>query len=91
MKAIAYQQCLPIAHAESLLDVDLPEPAPGPHDLLVEIRAVAATNHYHRERNHQGLGNKLLYSNAAIASDDAPIHRRRRLGGMLNFYYREAA
>src|SRR4030095_12380139 len=24
------------------LDVDLPEPAPGPHDLLVEIRAVAA-------------------------------------------------
>jgi len=42
MKAIAYQQCLPIAHAESLLDVDLPEPAPGPHDLLVEIRAVAA-------------------------------------------------
>jgi zinc-binding alcohol dehydrogenase family protein len=42
MKAVAYQQCLPIAHAESLLDVDLPEPAPGPHDLLVEIRAVAA-------------------------------------------------
>src|SRR5260221_6177652 len=42
MRAVAYQQCLPIAHAESLLDVDLPEPAPGPHDLLVEIRAVAA-------------------------------------------------
>src|ERR1700752_2274396 len=41
MKAVAYQQCLPIAHAESLLDVDLPEPAPGPHDLLVEVRAVA--------------------------------------------------
>ena len=42
MKAVAYRQCLPIAHAESLLDVDLPEPVPGPHDLLVEIRAVAA-------------------------------------------------
>jgi len=29
MKAIAYQQCLPIAHAESLLDVDLPERRPA--------------------------------------------------------------
>lgn len=47
-------------------------------------------NHYHRERNHQGLGNNLIYRNAAIASHDAPILRRRRLGGMLNFYYREA-
>jgi len=41
MKAIAYQQSLPIEHAESLLDIDLPEPAPGPHDLLIEVRAVA--------------------------------------------------
>ena len=56
------------------------------------LRRVVAeyANHYHRERNHQGLGNKLIYRNAAIASHDAPIHRRRRLGGMLNFYYREA-
>ena len=42
MKAVAYQQCLPIANPESLLDVDLPEPTPGPHDLLVEVHAVAA-------------------------------------------------
>src|SRR5258705_8422227 len=41
MKAVAYQECLPISHGESLVDVDLPEPAPGPHDLLVEVRAVA--------------------------------------------------
>jgi len=41
MKAIAYQQSLPIEHAEALLDIDLPEPAPGPHDLLIEVRAVA--------------------------------------------------
>ena len=41
--------------------------------------------------NADCLGNKLIYRNAAIASHDAPIHRRRRLGGMLNFYYREAA
>src|SRR5450755_2857189 len=55
-------------------------------------RAVAEyVDHYHGERNHQGLGNELIYRSAAIAAHDAPIHRRRRLGGMLNFYYREAA
>jgi putative transposase len=55
-------------------------------------RAVAEyVDHYHLERNHQGLGNKLIYRNAAIAAHDGPICRRRRLGGRLNFYYREAA
>jgi zinc-binding alcohol dehydrogenase family protein len=42
MKAVAYQQALPIGHAESLLDIDLPEPSPGPLDLVIEVRAVAA-------------------------------------------------
>lgn len=41
MKAVAYQHSHPITHAESLLDVDLPEPTPGPRDLLVEVRAIA--------------------------------------------------
>jgi NADPH:quinone reductase-like Zn-dependent oxidoreductase len=37
MKAVAYRQSLPIDHAESLLDVTIPEPTPGPRDLLVEV------------------------------------------------------
>jgi zinc-binding alcohol dehydrogenase family protein len=41
MKAVAYRQSLPIEHAESLLDVTLPEPTPGPRDLLVEVKAVS--------------------------------------------------
>jgi zinc-binding alcohol dehydrogenase family protein len=41
MKAIAYQHSLPIDQPLSLQDVDLPEPTPGPRDLLVEVRAVA--------------------------------------------------
>jgi len=48
-------------------------------------------NHYHCERNHRGLGNRLIYRNGAIAANDGPIYRHRRLGGMLNFYYYEAA
>ena len=55
-------------------------------------RAVAEyMDHYHWERNHQGLGNMLIYRNGALAANDGPICRRQRLGGMLNFYYREAA
>lgn len=41
MKAVAYRQSLPIEHAESLLDVTLPEPTPGPRDLLVDVKAVS--------------------------------------------------
>jgi hypothetical protein len=50
--------------------------------------------HYHRERNHQGVGNRLL-TPAARASQPAngnqPIECHERLGGLLNFYYRRAA
>ena len=47
--------------------------------------------HYHRERNHQGLGNRLLQRSPPLVSPDADVQRRERLGGLLNFYYREAA
>ena len=47
--------------------------------------------HYHRERNHQGLGNRLIYRNGPIAANNGAISRRPRLGGMLNYYYRAAA
>ena len=48
--------------------------------------------HYHQERFHQGLGGALI--RAASANDNAPagdIKCRSRLGGLLNFYYRQAA
>ena len=55
-------------------------------------RAVAEfVEHYHRERNHQGLDNQLLTPAAPPANDNAPIARRERLGGLLNFYFRSAA
>jgi zinc-binding alcohol dehydrogenase family protein len=41
MKAVAYKNSLPITDAQSLQDVTLPEPAPGPHDLLIDVKAVA--------------------------------------------------
>jgi putative transposase len=45
--------------------------------------------HYHRERNHQGLGNALIAGRPA--SDAAGcVRRRSRLGGLLNYYQRAA-
>jgi putative transposase len=47
--------------------------------------------HYHAERNHQGLGNRLLDPTHEAGSMNDPTQHSERLGGMLNFYYREAA
>jgi zinc-binding alcohol dehydrogenase family protein len=41
MKAIGYRQALPLINPESLLDLDLPIPQPGPRDLRVAVRAVS--------------------------------------------------
>ena len=47
--------------------------------------------HYHRERNHQGLDNRLLERAPPPANPDTEVHRRERIGGLLNYYHREAA
>jgi putative transposase len=47
--------------------------------------------HYHSERNHQGLGNELLTPLPANSNADGSIQCRERLGGVLKYYYREAA
>ncbi len=41
MRAVGYQQSLPIDQEASLLDIELSRPEPGPRDLLVEIQAVS--------------------------------------------------
>ncbi|ODN70967.1 zinc-binding alcohol dehydrogenase family protein [Methylobrevis pamukkalensis] len=41
MRAVAYQKPQPITAETSLVDVDLPDPVAGAHDLLVEVRAVS--------------------------------------------------
>jgi putative transposase len=48
--------------------------------------------HYHLERNHQGLGNRLIMvPESEMGILQGSIRRRSRLGGMLNYYYRRAA
>ena len=53
-------------------------------------RAVTAyVAHYHRERNHQGLGNRLI-AGTPVINIASRVRCRSRLGGLLNFYERAA-
>jgi len=47
--------------------------------------------HYHSERNHQGLANQLISPEPGHLGNASEVQRRGRLGGMLNDYYRAAA
>jgi transposase InsO family protein len=49
------------------------------------------SEHYHLERNHQGLNNKLITMLGDSPDLNADVKRRERLGGVLNYYYRTAA
>jgi transposase InsO family protein len=47
-------------------------------------------HHYHEERPHQGLGNTLIAPKMTVIGT-GQMKRRERLGGLLKFYYRQAA
>ncbi len=55
-------------------------------------RAVTAfLEHYHAERNHQGLDNQIIEPGDEVGSVTGTIENRERLGGLLKYYYRDAA
>lgn len=47
--------------------------------------------HYHSERNHQGLDNRLIQPDPVLLANTGTVQRRERMGGMLNYYHRFAA
>ncbi len=49
------------------------------------------TEHYHFERNHQGLDNELIEKRSDEPNMDGAVGCRERLGSTLNYYYRRAA
>ncbi len=50
MKAIALTQKLPLDHPDCFVEIDLPDPEPGPHDLLVRVKAVAVNPVDYKQR-----------------------------------------
>jgi hypothetical protein len=47
--------------------------------------------HFHSERNHQGLDNRLIEPREEVGQPTGQIQCRERLGGLLQYYYRQAA
>jgi transposase InsO family protein len=47
--------------------------------------------HYHGERHHQGLDHELIIRDEAVGRVEGRVSCRERLGGMLRYYYLEAA
>ena len=48
--------------------------------------------HYHAERNHQGKANVILFPSVEDSGPpEGSIVCREQLGGLLKYYYREAA
>ena len=56
------------------------------------LRRAAAQfcEHYHRERNHQGLENRIIEPDFG-SGGEGEVQCRERLGGLLRYYYRDAA
>ena len=46
--------------------------------------------HYHAERNHRGLDNKLIDPGEEVGRTTGDVACRQRLGGILQYYYRAA-
>jgi len=61
----------------------------GEKSLRTAVQSFVA--HYHSERNHQGLANRLICPEPDDLANTGMVQRRKRLGGMLNYYYRAAA
>jgi hypothetical protein len=46
--------------------------------------------HYHEERNHQSLGNRIIEPSEEVGRAEGEIVCDERLGGMLRYYRRAA-
>ena len=57
----------------------------------LQVAAAEFLRHFHAERNHQGLGNRLIDPVEEAGRTAGEVVCRERLGGMLRYYYREAA
>jgi len=61
----------------------------GEKSLCHVIREYLA--HYHSERNHQGIGNVIPFPDYRAEMKYGTVVKAERLGGLLNYYHRQAA
>lgn len=84
MKAVGFYQPLPIQDAESLVDLELPEPELRDHDLLIEVRAVSVNPVDTKVRgsatSEDGQARVLGWDAAGIVLETGPKVTRFRVG-----------
>jgi putative transposase len=66
------------------------------HTMMLGERSLSYTiqqdlAHYHHEQTHQGLAHQLMAAEPGMRSHGDQVRRRERLGGLLSYYYRDAA
>tara|TARA_B100000614_G_scaffold258857_1_gene282161 strand:+ start:459 stop:917 length:459 start_codon:yes stop_codon:yes gene_type:complete len=62
------------------------------HDRQLRRVVKEYLDHYHQERCHQGLNGQIVEpADRHKSNAKGPIRRKRRLGGLLNYYYRAVA
>jgi zinc-binding alcohol dehydrogenase family protein len=59
MRAVGYRTALPIEDEQSLLDLELPIPTPGPHDLLVQVKAISVNPVDYKVRHNADPGGQV--------------------------------
>ena len=59
MRAVGYRTALPIEDEQSLLDVELPVPTPGPRDLLVQVEAISVNPVDYKVRRNADPGGQV--------------------------------
>jgi len=57
----------------------------------LQVAIAEFSSHFHAERNHQGLDNRLIEPGEEVGRTAGDVACRERLGGMLRYYYRQAA
>ena len=57
----------------------------------VQTAVVSFLGHYHQERKHQGVDNRLIEPGEEVGGTAGEVVCRERLGGMLRYYCRKAA
>ena len=57
----------------------------------LQTATVTYLEHFHAERNHQGLGNRLIDPGEEAGRTAGEVVCQERLGGMLRYYHRETA
>ncbi len=57
-------------------------------DRALRVALDAYVSHYHRRRNHQGLGGRIIEPGPEVGRSDGEIRERSQLGGLLRYYER---